>query len=480
MTLFIDKFTAVKIVAVAFVAALFAPIECFAAERTEISDSEIISAIDTAFEDETKKLENDSLARGFIAADTVGEMESDWYILAESAVGKEDDYAAYAEKAETVLEERIKNVGDYYLTEIARTAIAIKICGGTVPDLSAVSLDGVGDNEVAWLAIAQNIGGYDTDSMLEELYGRQDGEGAFGLGSPDKDITAMALNVLPKDSEQALAAVGYLEKAYADCSADGEDISTETAAQIIIGLCSQGINPSSSEGFTTADGVRPIDIVMSRRTDGGFSSSVSGEKNDMSTVQSVLALAVLSHYSVTGESLFSADFARTDIFSDTAMATATNLCGETFDSYDRGVLDGIANAAASDIKLLQQLSQRAETLGADEQTLTEISKKLADSESVKAEIEELNALIREDFYPADKLTLSSLDELSEINRQIETFAEVDRELILSANELSERENKLTENRRELIVAACVAVSITFALIIFVYIKRKKRNEKQGS
>jgi hypothetical protein len=189
---------------------------------------------------------------------------------------------------------------------------------------------------------------------------------------------------------------------------------------------------------------------------------------------------VLSHYSVTGESLFSADFARTDIFSDTAMATATNLCGETFDSYDRGVLDGIANAAASDIKLLQQLSQRAETLGADEQTLTEISKKLADSESVKAEIEELNALIREDFYPADKLTLSSLDELSEINRQIETFAEVDRELILSANELSERENKLTENRRELIVAACVAVSITFALIIFVYIKRKKRNEKQGS
>jgi hypothetical protein len=125
-----------KIAAAVTALVLLAPIRvCAEASREIYSDEEIISAINCAFDSEREKLGSESLAEGFISSGMAGESEADWYIVAEAAVGVEDDYAAYAAAAGTVLEERLGHSEDCYLTEIARTSAAIESAADNRPNL---------------------------------------------------------------------------------------------------------------------------------------------------------------------------------------------------------------------------------------------------------------------------------------------------------------------------------------------------------
>jgi hypothetical protein len=434
-------------------------------KRSVIDDADYISAVDGAFERELKKLGSENLCYGFLQSGAA-ESEADWYMLSALAVGRDEDYAAYEQAAGDVLAEKLKNPDEYYITEFARTAVVIQLCGGESPDLSELDLTSAGDNEVIWAALAQKLGGYDCTQAQSELASRQSEDGGFGIaGASDADITAMALNVLPKDGEQASAALQYLKNYYMQ---NGADISTETAAQMIIGLCSQGINPSQSADFTDGDGVRLIDILFSRRADDGFSHLSDGEANDMSTMQALTALAALGFYSETGSSVFEANLDSANFYG------GKKLCGEAFDEYDIGVLESVEDAEASDYNTLTSLRERAEALDADEETLSEIDGKLAESELICEEIEELNAEIREDFYPADGVGLKKLSRLHSLNERISHYSDNDRELILSADELEEREDALRDWRKNLITASCGGLLLAAAAAI--YIMRKNKHE----
>jgi hypothetical protein len=368
--------------------------------------------------------------------------------------------------AEEILEERLENPDGYYLTEFARTAVVIDICGGESPDLSQLDFSSAGDNEVIWYALAQKLGGYDCSAAENELALRQSDDGGFGiLGDSDADVTAMALNILPSDGDEASAAVNYLSEYYSE---NGSEMSTETAAQMIIGLCTQGINPSQSAQFTAEDGVRLTDILLSRRTEDGFSHVDGGDTNEMATMQALTALAVLGYYSAAQRSVFDGNFVPIDLYGE------ENLGGEGFDDYDTGLLESVQNVQASDHSLLETLKSRANLYGADYETLSEIEEKLAKSELLCSEIESINSEIRENLYPADEVRLNALSELHEINVRIEQFSEQDRALILSADELESREAELQIGKKYLIIACCGGVLLAVAVII--YIIRKKKHD----
>lgn len=435
-------------------------------ERNLITAEDYRSALKGAFGWELDRLDGDSLCESFLSAGAAAESESDWFVIAERAAGAEDDYAAYAKTAAEILGSRLDDPSGYYLTELARTAVVLGLCGeGNAPDLSGLRLDEVGDNEVIWIVIAQKLNGYDYSAAERELFERQSEDGGFGLTETDADITAMALHALPKDSVQAEAALEYLKRYYAENSGD---MSCETAAQIIMGLCAQGIDPSQSADFTDENGVRPIDVLMSKQADGGFTHLDEDEPNAMATMQAAAALSALGYYSETGKSVFEPGFMPADVYS------CQNPSGETFDEYDMGLLNGIEYPSASDIERLKALSARADLYGTDDDIRGILDEKLAESERICAQIEELNGEIRDGFYPAESVGLSSLGKLHEINERIAGFSEADRELILSADELAEREDSLGRQKIVLIIAVC-GCSAAAAVTAIVYIKRKNRS-----
>lgn len=436
-------------------------------ERGLITAGDFQSALNGAFGWELDRLDGDTLCEGFLTAGTAAESESDWFVISERAAGAEDDYAAYAETAAEILGSRLDDPSGYYLTELARTAVALGLCGeDNAPDLSGLELGEAGDNEVIWVAIAQKLNGYDYSSAELELFERQSEDGGFGLAETDADITAMALHALPKGCEQAEAAIGYLKKYYAENSGE---MSCETAAQIIMGLCAQGVNPSQSADFTDENGVRPIDVLMSKRVGGGFTHLDEDEPNAMATMQAAAALSALGYYSETGRSVFEPGFEPADVYS------CENPIGETFDEYDLGLLNGIKEPSASDFERLKALRERADIYGTDNETYGILDGKLAESESICKQIEELNGEIRDGFYPADSVGLSRLGRLRGLNEKISGFSEEDRTLILSADELAERETLLSKRKAVLIIAVCggSAAAVT-AVAVIIYIKRKNK------
>ena len=190
-----------RLAAAVTAAAVFAFTAAFSAfsdgySRTTVGREEYSAALNGAFEWERRRLGTDSLCGGFLSEGTAGESEADWFVIAERAAGIEDDYAAYAEAAAKKLDKRLETPSDFYLTEIARTTVALGLCGYPQPDLSVLDLSSAGDNEVIWVIIAQRMGGYDISAAQSELISRQTENGGFGLGSEDADITAMALMAL--------------------------------------------------------------------------------------------------------------------------------------------------------------------------------------------------------------------------------------------------------------------------------------------
>lgn len=438
-------------------ALIFAPcLSAFAAdERSIITDEQVCRSAQSAFLWHEKNAD----------IEQTGGSSADWHMLTACALGLDEDFSEYAAKAKRELEKRLEAEQEYYLTELARTAAAVYFIGGEPTDLSAADYSSAGDNELVWYIISQKMNGFEYGGCLELLCSRQNG-GGFGFGGQtDPDITAMALNALEKDSGEAAAAVDYLSGYYME---NYENMSTETAAQLITGLCLQGINPSQSADFTAKNGVRPVDILFSRQTaDGGFSHLDGEQANVISTEQALTAICALGRFSADGEGLFSPVNKTTDI------SVLQNIVGEGFDDYDKSELSSIEGRAV-DLKRLERLKERAEAYPPDSETADMLGKKLSESKSRAEDIKRLNSRISGGFYPPGEVGITRLNELKEINREISAVDKADRGLLLCSEELSERERTL---ERRLAVTAAAAATLIIAAVI--YIIKRKGKAKNG-
>ena len=139
------------------------------------------------------------------------------------------------------------------------------------------------------------------EDMLDAILSAQEADGGFGLssGSSNADITAMAVQALApyKDrsdvSEAIEKALGFMSDIMTDEGrfiAYGEE-SSETISQLIIALCSVGIDPMEDERFVKG-GKNLLQHAESYLCkDGGFSHSYGHDDSDfMATQQMLLAL----------------------------------------------------------------------------------------------------------------------------------------------------------------------------------------------
>lgn len=275
-----------------------------------------------------------------------GESVSDWIAIATGCSGnpvKRNAYLKGLEEYVTAEYERNGCLHNIKATEYHRISLAVLALGG---DPTAFGKDASGEpinliaegtynwdhsdslgtqglNGWIWALITIDAKYYDIprdaiytrEDMVNAILAAQTDEGGFGLsgGSPDVDITAMALQALAsyypqhenvKDSvDRALGWLSAQQSDSGDFVAWGAP-SAESTAQVVIALCSLSIDPRTDTRFVK-NGKSALDGLMQYQVDGGmFRHTLDGEADVMATEQAALALIALERLDAKANRLY--------------------------------------------------------------------------------------------------------------------------------------------------------------------------------
>lgn len=250
---------------------------------------------------------------------------SDWLAIGISRFGFEEDYEAYL----TALSQRVKALSDTdNATEWQRCAITASAMGGDPADLEGIDLVKGGvygrdeNNSVGkqglngWIfaLLTLDTMGYKTpegaefgrERILDEIVSSQNTDGGFSLskGESDIDITAMALqaiapyyNDFSRDDVRKSAdkAVEYLSGKQGSSGTFG---SAEADSQVVIALCSLGIDPEADSRFVKSSDLLTA-LLSYQNGDGGFSHEKGGDSDELATGQALCALAAQKRFELT-------------------------------------------------------------------------------------------------------------------------------------------------------------------------------------
>ena len=275
-----------------------------------------------------------------------GESVSDWIAIATGCSGnpvKRNAYLKGLEEYVTAEYERNGCLHNIKATEYHRISLAVLALGG---DPTAFGKDASGEpinliaegtynwdhsdslgtqglNGWIWALITIDAKYYDIprdaiytrEDMVNAILAAQTDEGGFGLsgGSPDVDITAMALQALASYYPQHENVKGSVDRALGWLSAQQSDSgdfvawgapSAESTAQVVIALCSLSIDPRTDTRFVK-NGKSALDGLMQYQVDGGmFRHTLDGEADVMATEQAALALIALERLDAKANRLY--------------------------------------------------------------------------------------------------------------------------------------------------------------------------------
>lgn len=301
---------------------------------------------------------------------TAGDSVSDWVAIAVSRAGTEGDTSAYRKALERYVTRMYREGGLDRLraTEWQRTALTALALGadptafGRDKNGRSVNLlaDGVYQFTAAKSLGTQGLNGwifglialdsarfavpedavYTRATILQALVAAQEPEGGFGLtvGNSDVDLTAMTLQALAPYQNSTVTYTGssgesvtireMVRRALAWLSdqqtAEGDFISwdaanLESTAQVIIALCSLGVDPATDARFVK-NGISAVDGLMRYRLDDGTFRHILTDGSDvMAMEQALLAQEAMERLSAARRSLY--DF-REEITEDVKMQVA--------------------------------------------------------------------------------------------------------------------------------------------------------------
>jgi hypothetical protein len=240
---------------------------------------------------------------------------SDWDAIAASQAGLELPSSYTASLAKTV---RTDAAGFTKVTDLERTALAVTAIGENAASYQGVNLieriynssrmTSQGVNGPIYALLALDYGAYEVpasakwtrEALVAELLKHQAQDGSFafdGEKSGNPDLTGAALTALSpyldqpeakQAGERIVAWLSLKQDEDGGYSSYGES-SSESIAQVIIGLASAGIDPADSRFVKNGKGL--LDKLLTfRNADGSFSHSLPLAANAYGAYQSVQAL----------------------------------------------------------------------------------------------------------------------------------------------------------------------------------------------
>ena len=267
---------------------------------------------------------------------SAGTAVCDWTAIFYKEFGIEDDFEGYlAELEQKVTEEYAADGGldSTKATEWHRTILVVTALGGdatafgTHPDGTKINLvaDGIynyinedlanqGINGFIYALLALDCGGYEIpegakytrETMVSSLIAEQHEDGSFGFGDrSDIDMTGMALHALapysddPEIKKVIDAGFEFLSSSQnGDGTFDGMGGKTsESASQVIIALCANGIDPRTDERFIKHGTSVYTALFEFRQKDKTFSHTPDDGKGDaIATDQAMMAMMALINF----------------------------------------------------------------------------------------------------------------------------------------------------------------------------------------
>lgn len=551
-----------------------------------------------------------------------GNSAVDWYALALGRTGCDEDNDSYLSALKNNVQKRYllsEKLDSKKATEWHRIALAALSVGGDATEMGldsqgntvdlikdgvydrgkTLSLGEQGINGYAWGLIALDSmryevpdGAFDNrETIITALLSSACESGGFTLDgeNPDVDITAMVLQALApyyngeevfeyvnaqkiqkKESVRAAVdrAVLWLSE---NQNSDGGFSSwgkenCESTAQVVIALCSLGIDPANDSRFIKNSADAVDGLLKYRNKDGGFvhvlasngeSSAVLEEESDsMATEQALCALCALYRYRLSFRSFYDFREEQSDrlknqikklneklktipenknstekllneyleiptgercyVYNYFNLSKALNEYGITYKESNISALTG-ENAhgcgAVTDIFALQStlsgvmfnendlneyLSLPKNITSEHYSTIVELCEKLniADNaedfsfvsaelkkkkeraESIRAEIESINAAVAEKLYPFENIDISDKEIVCELVERAQSLDEYDHLQILGYEELLSAKRKLDGSAKNTVIAFAVSFSAAAGLLFSVAVIRKSRINKK--
>lgn len=408
-----------------------------------------------------------------------GSTAADWLPIGLSRYGAEDDYDSYLAALRTYVEQKYREpdkLDRTKATEWHRIALAVLACGGDPThfgrdengaDINLIA-DGVYDRGKTADLGRQGLNGwlwglitldsmkytipagasYTRTELVKTILSYQLSDDGFNLrvaqgSTADPDITAMAIQSMGpyyrtstlnvKDPvDRALERLSQLQLDTADFRSWGTR-NSESTSQVIISLCSVGIDPQNDPRFVK-NGLNLLDALFYyQQEDGGFAhsyeldegnpSAVPGESDSMATDQALLALVSVWRQAQGMSPLY--DFRPGSVSAKilTPEESEVSFAGSyEFTEADQQQADALPQKLTTEndaevTALLNKLKMSRDFDGYDTY-MTKLTQAKSDIDALYAEIESLNADIQEQII---SMTEPGLGEKPTVDRLVKRY-----------------------------------------------------------
>lgn len=464
-----------------------------------------------------------------------GSTAADWLPIGLSRYGAEDDYDSYLAALRTYVEQKYREpdkLDRTKATEWHRIALAVLACGGDPThfgrdengaDINLIA-DGVYDRGKTADLGRQGLNGwlwglitldsmkytipagasYTRTELVKTILSYQLSDDGFNLrvaqgSTADPDITAMAIQSMGpyyrtstlnvKDPvDRALERLSQLQLDTADFRSWGTR-NSESTSQVIISLCSVGIDPQNDPRFVK-NGLNLLDALFYyQQEDGGFAhsyeldegnpSAVPGESDSMATDQALLALVSVWRQAQGMSPLY--DFRPGGVSSKilTPEESEVSFAGSyEFTEADQQQADALPQKLTTEndaevTALLNKLKMSRDFDGYDTY-MTKLTQAKSDIDALYAEIESLNADIQEQII---SMTEPGLGEKSTVDRLVKRYkalSDHDKELVQNWDTVLAVKAQTDAAQRNLflIIGGVVVVMVAVTVVV-----RRRRESK---
>ena len=464
-----------------------------------------------------------------------GSTAADWLPIGLSRCGVEDDYDAYLAALQTYVEQKYREpdkLDRVKATEWHRISLAVLACGGDPThfgkdengnDINLIA-DGVYDRGKTMDIGAQGLNGwlwglitldsmtynippkssYTRMEMVKKILSFQLPDNGFNLrfaqgSTADPDITAMAIQALApyywdstfnvKDPvDKALSCLSELQLDTGDFRSWGTR-NSESVSQIIVALCSIGIDPQNDPRFIK-NGINLLDALFYyQQEDGGFAHSydsdpgnpfaIAGESNSMATNQALLALAAVWRQAQGMGILY--DFRGGSVSAKilTPEESDVSFAGSyEFTEADRQQADALPKKLSTEndeevTALLNKLKMSRDFDGYDTY-MTKLTQAKSDIDALYAEIEAINTDIQEQIIPMTEPGLGEKPTVDRLVKRYKALSDHDKDLVQNWDAVLAVKAQTDAAQRNLflIIGGVVVVMVAVTVVI-----RRRRESK---
>ena len=464
-----------------------------------------------------------------------GSTAADWLPIGLSRYGAEDDYDSYLAALRTYVEQKYREpdkLDRTKATEWHRIALAVLACGGDPThfgrdengaDINLIA-DGVYDRGKTADLGRQGLNGwlwglitldsmkytipagasYTRTELVKTILSYQLSDDGFNLrvaqgSTADPDITAMAIQSMGpyyrtstlnvKDPvDRALERLSQLQLDTADFRSWGTR-NSESTSQVIISLCSVGIDPQNDPRFVK-NGLNLLDALFYyQQEDGGFAhsyeldegnpSAVPGESDSMATDQALLALVSVWRQAQGMSPLY--DFRPGGVSSKilTPEESEVSFAGSyEFTEADQQQADALPQKLTTEndaevTALLNKLKMSRDFDGY-ETYMTKLTQAKSDIDALYAEIENLNADIQKQIIPMTEPGLGEKSTVDRLVKRYKALSDHDKELVQNWDAVLAVKAQTDAAQRNLFLTIGGAVVVMVAVTVVV---RRRRESK---